>query len=454
MHVPKSPRYIAIDILCRWEESRLPIDQLMERYIVDSGLADIRDRQLIKSMVYGVLRWRGYLDWVIGILSKHPLGKMKNLTIQALRVGIFQLVFLDRVPPSAAVNETVQAFKDMKQPKWLSGFVNGVLRSVERQRPNIQTPFFNSQALPETALLSHPEWLVKRWKSRFGDAETAAICKKNNREPDLCLRVNTALTDRDILLNKLKAAGLAAEPGLYSPTAVKLKDYRGSVANIPGFEQGLFQVQDEAAQLVSMLLGPLQKESFYLDGCAGLGGKTSHLAQMLPPESRLIAVEPNAGRVKKLKENLGRLRLDSAVTIVEDTVDSLLPDMQEKFSGILIDAPCSGLGVIRHHPDIRWNRTPDNLRRYQEIQSGILASAARLLVPGGTLVYATCSTEPEENDEVIQKFLAENPGFLLANASDSLPEKCLHWVDRNGYFRTIPGREGLDGFFGARLIKM
>jgi 16S rRNA (cytosine967-C5)-methyltransferase len=307
--------------------------------------------------------------------------------------------------------------------------------------------------LPATALLSHPEWLIERWKNRYGDSKTTTLCHSNNTIAPLCLRTNTTLTTSDILLNKLKKAGLKAEPGKYSLFAIKLRDYHGPVINIPGFAEGLFQVQDEAAQLVIMLLGPIQKKKSYLDGCAGLGGKTSHLAQMLPGECKLVAIEPSCARVKKLKENLARLRLDTSVTIVEGTVNSLLPDMKEKFDGVLIDAPCSGLGVIRRHPDIRWNRAQSDLLRYQETQSAILESAAQLLAPGGTLVYATCSTEPEENEEVVHKFQAKHPGFLLSDCRDALPENGAGLVDSKGFFRTLPGQDDLDGFFGARLIK-
>jgi 16S rRNA (cytosine967-C5)-methyltransferase len=451
--VSKSSRYIAIEILCRWEKSRLPVDQVLEKIFSGIIFDDPRDRQLAMSMVYGVIRWRGYLDWVIGEFSKYSLAKMKPRTLQGLRVGIFQLFFLDRIPASAAINETVQALKVMKQPKWLTGFVNGILRNVKRQLHNIATPF-NKMELPEAALLSHPDWLIKRWKNRYGDKLATAICQENNREAHLCLRTNTTLTTTDELLEKFTKAGLHAVQGKYSPLAVKLIDYHGPVIEIPGFREGLFQVQDEAAQLVTILLEPSEKNKFYLDGCAGLGGKTSHLAQMLPPEGKLVAIEPNIERLKKLRENLARLRLETSVTIIEGTIDSLLPDMKEKFAGILIDAPCSGLGVIRRHPDIRWNRTEDDLLRYQDVQSAILDSAAQLLAPGGTLVYITCSTEPEENEAVINTFLAKHLRFLGSNCGDMLPLNARLLVDKKGFFRTLPGQDDLDGFFAARLIKI
>ena len=449
--MPKSSRYITIETLCRWEKNRLPIDHLLEKTFSSTIFDDPRDRQLAMSMVYGVIRWRGYLDWVIDQFSKYSLAKMKPRTLQGLRVGIFQLLFLDRIPASAAINETVQALKEMKQPKWLTGFVNGILRNVNRQLPEIATPF-NRMELPDTALLSHPEWLIRRWKKRYGDKLTAEICMENNREAPLCLRTNTTLSTTDELLVKFSKAGLHAEKGKYSPLALKFIDYHGPVNEIPGFGEGLFQVQDEAAQLVTMLLGTLIK-GLYLDGCAGLGGKTSHLAQILPPESKLLATEPNIERLKKLRENLVRLRLGPSVTIIEGTIDSLLPDMKEKFDGILVDAPCSGLGVIRRHPDIRWNRTEDDLVQYQEKQLTILDSAAQLLAPGGTLVYITCSTEPEENEEVINTFQDKHSRFIRSNCGNILPENGSHLVDCSGFFRTLPGRDNLDGFFAVKLIK-
>ena len=452
----RGARYIAIEILCSWQERGLPLDQLMEQYIVAMPPGDPRDRLLIMSMIYGVARWRGYLDWVVEKFSKHPLAKMKNRTLQALRTGIFQLLFLDRVPASAAINETVQVLKDLQQPKWLTGFVNGILRSVDRNRQNIPDPrdADNTALVPETALLSHPGWLITRWKKRYGNAGALSICRKNNTQAPISLRVNTTLATPAVLLEKLRTEGLHAEAGKYSPLAIKLGAYTGPVTAIPGFADGLFQVQDEAAQLVSLLLGPLEPGKSYLDGCSGLGGKTSHLAQICASGSRLVALEPNSSRIRKLRENLVRLRHDKTVTIVEGTLDTLLPDSREKFSGILIDAPCSGLGVIRRHPDIRWNRSPDNLLRYQARQLDLLTIAAQLVALQGILVYATCSTEPEENDMVVKTFLAAHPQFILSDCREMLPESAACLVDSTGFFRTLPGHDDLDGFFAAQLIKI
>lgn len=453
--VSRGARYIAIEILCSWEERHLPLNQVMEQHLANMALRDPRDRQLIMSIVYGVIRWRGYLDWVVEKFSTHSLSKIQKKTLQALRIGIFQLLFLDRIPASAAINETVQALTDMKQPRWLSGFTNGILRSVDRKRPDLPHPLVakNIDALPETALLSHPEWLIKRWKSRYGNAQAKSLCTKNNTPAPISLRVNTTVTTPSALLAILRKEGLNATAGKYCPLALKLEAYNGPITAIPGFADGLFQVQNEAAQLVSFLLGPLQPRKSYLDGCAGLGGKTSHLVQMLPSGSRLVAIEPNIVRIKKLKENLARLRQDTTVTIVEGMLGSLLPHNKDKFAGVLIDAPCSGLGVIRHNPDIRWNRSPDDLLRYQEKQIHLLQDAEQLVAPQGVLVYATCSTEPEENEEVIKKFLASYPTFTLSGCREQLPESATCLVDNQGFFRTLPGQDDLDGFFAARLIK-
>ncbi len=448
-------RYITIEILCSWEESRLPIDQLMEQYISNISLGDPRDRQLIMSLVYGVIRWRGYLDWIVVKFSKHPLSKMKIRTLQAIRIGIFQLLFLDRVPASAAINETVQALKDMKQPKWLAGFVNGLLRAVSRRKETIPDPRreFKNSSLPDTARLSHPDWLIKRWQKRYGTTTTEAICQQNNRPAPVCLRTNTSLISRQALLEKLEQENIHAEKGTFGPDAIYLADFHGPITNIPGYTEGVFQVQDEAAQLVSLLLSPLQPGKSYLDGCAGLGGKTSHLAQFLSAGSQLFAVEPHIGRIKKLKENLARLQLDRSMTIVEGGIDDVLPEMKQRFAGVLIDAPCSGLGVIRRHPDIRWNRQPEDLLHYQGKQLSILTSGAKLVSPGGALVYVTCSIEPEENDEVIETFLAKNPAFQAVNCTDKLPEAASLLVDQKGFFRTLPGQHDMDGFFAVKLIK-
>ena len=450
-----SARAAAIEILSQWEKTAQPIDRLLDEGLPPDALADRRDYSLTMALVYGVLRWRGYLDWLLTDYSRHPLDKMKSRTRQALRVGLYQLLFMDRVPAAAALNETVKALKSAGQPGWLIGFVNGLLRNLSRRRPELPAPGQVDAALPAAAALSHPDWLFERWQKRYGRNQALAICRQNNSQPPLSLRVNTKLTTVAQFIKNLSQAGLAAQPGFFAPAAVRLTEYSGPVAQIPGYAEGCFQVQDEAAQLVAGLLLPLRPGQSYLDGCAGLGGKTSQLAEMLPagdPPARLLAVEPNERRLRLLKENLARLQLAAPVHIFHTGLETLR-DQPGQFAGILLDVPCSGLGVIRRHPDIRWSRQPADLGRYRQKQLALLGLAAPLAAPGGIVVYATCSMEPEENEEVVLGFLAAHPEFALTDGKNFLPPAAAELVDGQGFLRTVPDERGLDGFFAARLVK-
>ena len=441
-----NPRGAAIDVLCAWQRDQQPVEQMCEQGLADFAGADPRDRQLAWSLVLGVVRQLRFLDWVIGAYSMHPPAKMKPLTLQALRVGVYQLLFLDRVPASAAINETVQALKSAKQPKWLTGFVNGLLRNVDRNRADLV-----GEGLAPGVRYSHPDWLVKRWQARYGADRTEAICRINNKLPSLTLRVDLGAERLAEYIETLRTTGIEAQAGRYAPTAVCLPGYRGAVRDLPGYGQGWFQVQDEAAQLVSMLLAPFGAGP-YLDGCAGLGGKTTHLARLLPASARLVALEPSPSRRRLLDENLTRLQLVERVMVVAGELADLA-NSPERFRGILIDAPCSGLGVVRRHPDIRWHREERELLRYQAKQLDLLDAAAGLLLPAGVLVYVTCSMEPEEDEQVIDLFLHAHPEFVLTKAGEYLPGACNGLVNDRGMLYTAPDLHDLDGFFAARLQK-
>ncbi|MDH5298225.1 MAG: 16S rRNA (cytosine(967)-C(5))-methyltransferase RsmB [Desulfobulbaceae bacterium] len=446
-----NPRAAAIEILCQWAASRAPVEQVGDQVLRGVAMADQRDRQLVWSLVLGVIRWQRYLDWVVARFSQHSLAKMKPRTLQALRVGIFQLLFFDRVPAAAAINETVGALKNAGQPKWLTGFVNGLLRNVDRQRATLPGLHGSGDEMAPAIRFSHPDWLVARWQKRYGGPRAEAILRVNNKMSPLTLRLETDLVQVDDFISMLGESGVAAERGRFAPAAVRIDDWRGVVTELPGYGEGWFQVQDEAAQLVTLLLAPFG-EGRYLDGCAGLGGKTTHLARLLPPAAQVVAVDPSPRRVALLKENLARLQLQAGVEVVAGELASLY-GQEQSFAGILIDAPCSGLGVTRRHPDIRWNRTEEELARYQETQRALLAAAAPLLRPGGVLVYATCSMEPEEDDQVVEHFLAAHPDFALTDARPSLPAAAAGLVDEAGLLRTAPDLHDLDGFFAARLVK-
>jgi 16S rRNA (cytosine967-C5)-methyltransferase len=446
----ETPRSLAIDILCEWQKTGRSVDLIKDQFSFVFG--DSRDDQLAMALVFGVLRQRGHLDWLLAQFSSHPLAKMKPLTLQALRVGLYQLLFMDRIPASAAINETVRVIKTRRQPKWLSGFVNGLLRNISR---GLESSTLES-GIPLDARLSHPQWLIDRWLKRYGPKKTEEICLFNNTPAQLCLCVNTVRTDRRALMEKIQHAGILVEEGRYAPEALILPDYRGSVANLPGFAEGLFQVQDEVAQLVVYLFSPFSPGD-YLDGCAGLGGKTFLLAQKMreaPGDGSITAVEPQASRSALLAENLARLGCAPQIKPFVGEIASFANRPDSPFTGVLIDAPCSGIGVIRRHPDIRWNRKPDDFGQFQNRQRSILKVAAGLTKAGGALVYATCSTEPEENDEVVALFLKDFPEFRIENAKNVLPEPARGLVDENGFLKTIPGKSCSDGFFAALLRKL
>ncbi|HER63524.1 MAG TPA: 16S rRNA (cytosine(967)-C(5))-methyltransferase RsmB [Desulfobacteraceae bacterium] len=446
--INKTPRHLAVLCLVNWDRERQAIQPHIEAMIHSAPLA-AGDRHLAVMMVQGVLRQLQYLDSIISRFARHPLAKMKPLTLMTLRVGAYQLLFLDRVPDSAAVNETVKVLKVERQPKWIVSFVNAILRNISRQKKELPGP--EKAGRNATAVLNHPDWLINRWQGRYGIEKTEKICFRNNREPLLVLRVNTLLSDTEGLTQLFREAGLEVHGGRYAPDALIVNSPAGPVSKLPGYDEGLFHVQDEAAQLVTELLGPFAERGLYLDACAGLGGKTCQLAQMVPAGAQLFAVEPNGHRFRMLWENLQRLGLEKRTRIFQGRVEELGERGTERFHGILVDAPCSGTGVIRRHPDIRWNRRLQDLRAYRRQQLAILGKAVHLLLPGGVLVYATCSMEPEENEQVIEEFLSGNPELTVSNARHFLPGKAAELVNSAGYFSSTPV-DGLDGFFGARLV--
>jgi len=441
-------RSLAISCLTQWAGTGKPIQGFIDTIIHDSELA-AGDHQLAVMLVMGVVRRQQYLDTILARFSKTPLRKMKPLTLAAMRVGVYQLCFLDRIPDSAAVNETVKALKTARQPGWLLKFANGTLRAIARQKAALPGP---ATAGPDnSSVLEHPAWLTERWRINFGLQEMREICRINNLEPELCLQVNRSCTDSNQLSELLSRASIAARPGKYAPESLILPEHRGAVTALPGFEQGFFQVQDQAAQLTGLLLQPLKKNGRYLDGCAGLGGKTCTIAGLLPTGASLYAVEPDQRRSRLLADNLARQQLGDRVTVIHKDLQTFSSSDPEPFTGILIDAPCSGTGVIRRHPDIGWNRQLEDLAANQTIQLDLLQAAASMLSPGGTLVYATCSLEPEENEQVIEQFLASSPGFTLTSCRDFLPDSAAALVDDNGFFKPLPTEE-VEGFFAARLI--
>lgn len=442
----RTSRFAAIETLLRLQRTRYPLKPLFDTVADECSLIG-PERGLAMKLAYGVLRRREYLDLLLKELCRRPINTLDPFVYSALSVGLYQLFCLDRIPESAAVNETVNALKAAGLKKHLHGFVNGVLRASIRQRSTLPAPDAPRQS--GRPVLNHPDWLTKRWTEHFGREEMERICAVNNREPQLVLRVNSPRITRSHLREHFTTQGIAAHFGRYAPDSLVLPDYQGSITGLPGYDLGYFQVQDEAAQLAVLLLAPFTAEGKYLDTCAGLGGKTSHIMQLVQADSRVVAIEPEPQRQRLLQENISRLFPEGQLTVCTSSLQDYCRTSRPQFNGVLVDAPCSGTGVTGRHPDIRWNRTPGDLPRYQLEQCDLMSHAAELVAPGGILVYATCSLEIEENQQVVQQFLAGHQDFSSTDCSGYLPESAREFVD--GDFFCPHPTESIDGFFAARL---
>jgi 16S rRNA (cytosine967-C5)-methyltransferase len=428
---PHSPRAAAIATLTYFWQKPAPIRD----FSADALAA--ADRRLAMNIVYGVLRQRQYLEALVVRLCRHPLEKLDVTLREALAVGLYQLLFLGRIPEAAAVNETVAAAKQIGLPPHLAGVLNGSLRGAIRQKDKLPEP---------DNFLNHPKWLTERWRARFGEEEMRRICAAGNLRPPLALRVNTRRCTPEKLCALLAETGIAARAGRYAPDALLLPDYQGAITSLPGFAEGLFHIQDEAAQLACALLGQGDESLDILDACAGLGGKTATIAQLFP-YARIQAIEPDTRRRELFAAN--RHRLGFSAALFAGQLGDYAAANSTLFDRIFLDAPCSGTGVCRRHPEIRWSRRLEELPRYQAEQLALLAQAHTLLKPGGLLIYATCSLEEEENAGVIGKFLAGQPDMMREDCRPFLPEAASGLVT-DGLFQPRPSQQ-LDGFFAASI---
>ena len=436
------PRETALTILCRAENGIFvdtPLAQARERMAA-------RDSAFLLELVYGVLRNQTLLDWSLDQFSARPIGATDAWTRNILRLGAYQMLFLDRVPVSAAVNTAVELAKEHGNKP---GYVNGLLRGLDRKRGAIKYPDSGDPVARLSMLTSHPAWLVKRWVSRFGAAAAEALLQANNRPAPLTIRTNILKTTRSALKSALETEGVRVSETTCSPVGLDIISSPGPLRALQAYRDGLFMVQDQAAQIIGLLLAPQPAETI-LDACAAPGGKATHLAELMENRGAVVALELEASRITKVRENSRRL----GATIISPIQGDASRYHEGAFDRVLIDAPCSGLGVLRRHPDGRWNKAERTVNEHTSLQRRILENCAFLLKPGGTLVYATCTTEPEENEDVIAWFLS-GPGnsFIIDDPRLSLPQSATALVDAQGLFRTFPRALEMDGFFGARMVK-
>jgi 16S rRNA (cytosine967-C5)-methyltransferase len=443
-------RESAAEILVKVERRNAYADILLDEWLKKSAL-EIRDRALLTQIVYGTLRWQGRIDWRLGRALRRPLAGMNPHLRGVLRLTLYQILFLDKVPDYAALNEGVELAKRCGGEK-AGGLVNGVIRKILREKDDHNYPDPQEDPVSYLSVFwSHPQWLVKKWLDYFGREETEALLKTDNDESPLVLRVNRLRGDRAALIEKLRGMGFDADPTVWSPQGVQVKS-TSAVNQLPGFQEGLFQVQGEASQLVGYLLDPQPGERI-LDACAAPGGKTTHLAELMQDNGKIIATDVSTRGLEKLKQNVQRLNLASVRHFCVDVGQGLKGPPASPYDRILIDAPCSALGTLRSHPEAKWQKSERDIERLSKLQKKILSRVSSYLKPGGVLVYATCTLSREENEEVVEDFLSRHEDFVLEDAGACLP-RAARDLARGHYLLALPHKHGTDGFFAARLRKV
>jgi 16S rRNA (cytosine967-C5)-methyltransferase len=443
-----NPRQAAVEILLRIKREKSYADILIDLELSKGELSG-PDRGLLTELVYGVSRRRETLDHIINQFSNQKTDKLEYIVLTLLRLGLYQSHFLDRIPVSAAVNETVNLAK-VYVPR-ASGFINAVLRRADRERDGIVWPDRTDEPGKFISVYySHPRWLVEEWLRQLGLAEAEELARAMAEQAPMTLRVNTLRITREALLERLAADGIGAEKCSYSPDGLQLLSQVNPAA-LRSFQEGLCTVQDESSQLAAILLAPAPGEAI-LDACAAPGGKATHLAQRMGNSGSLLACDIHVGKLRRIMETVGRLGITIIQTSPQDAAKIRQRQGDPQFDRILVDAPCSGLGVIRRNPEAKWLKTPDDVVRLAALQKTILGNMADRLRAGGVLLYSTCTLTTAENEAVIDDFLTKRDDFVVEDLRQLFPEYAGLFSDR-GFFRSWPHRHGMDGFFAARLRK-
>ena len=409
---------------------------------------DPRDRRLVTELVYGILRLRGKIDFALTQFCDRPLKRLQPEILWLLRMGAYQLLELDRIPAHAAVNSTVELARELQLDK-ATGLVNAVLRSLERGRFDIPWPTPERIKPYLQHVCSLPVWLTKELMRLLPNVEAQALGESLTSVPPLTLRCNSLKIDRERLLAELAKAGHQARPCFFAPEGIVI-DQR-SESPLPGDTEGWYQVQDEASMLMAHLLDvhPGQR---ILDSCAAPGGKTTHLAALTGHQAEIIALDKYPRRVELIQQGAQRLGCSSIVAREWDLTEP--PEFLEmqSFDRVLFDAPCSGLGVLRRNPEGRWNKTSVNLRELAVLQRRILENIAKLVKPGGKLLYSVCTFSHCETDAIVESFLADHPEFELEKLNEQVPPDWVELFTDKGTFRSYPHRHGgMDAFFAARF---
>ena len=441
-------RPTALRVLHAIDAQQAYTDVALRQMLGDSGL-DRRDRAFVTACVYGVVRWQGRIDWLLSKACRRSLESLTPWIRNILRLGTYQCLWMGGVPNRAAVHSSVGLARRFGHAG-VAGLVNGVLRTVIRCHAGYSLPDADTQPVAHLSLAhSHPQWLVERWLNRYGWARTRVLCEANNRPRDVTLRVNTLRTTGQALALRLKQEGLRAVSASGLLTDALVVQGTDRLDSLPSYVDGLFQVQDEGALLVAPLCRARPGQRV-LDACAAPGGKTTHLAQLMSDTGLILASDRQAGRLRLVAANARRLKMSSIKCVSSDGT-APPPWSAVDFDRILVDAPCSGLGVLGRHPDIRWRRGPEELQGMQATQLDLLERQRPFLAADGLLVYSVCSNEPEETCEVVRIFLERHPDLQLDPVAADLPGTLGEPSSRSGTLDLTPDQHGTEGAFVARF---
>lgn len=443
------PREIALKIIYDVNEKGAYSNIALNKHLEAAELKSV-DRGFITELVYGTVKWKKTIDWIIAQFSSVRIKKISPWILNIMRLGIYQLLYMDKVPESAACNECVNLSKKYGHSA-SSRFVNGVLRSVSRKRSSIVYPDKDEDLIMYLAVkYSYPEWLVKKWMAVFGEEFTEGLLAAGNEIPEFTVRANTLKLTKQQLLEELMNERLETLPGRYVETAVRLNN-PSSVARLDAFKKGYFQVQDESSMLVGLVADPKPGE-LIMDVCSAPGGKAAHLAQLMKNQGVVVARDIHEHKIKLINEAALRLGLDIIKTELYDAseIDS---NYIGKADRVLVDAPCTGLGIISKKPDIKWARNLEDTNEITSLQRKILEASSRYVKKGGILIYSTCTIMPEENELMVKEFLSRNTEFESEDFTSLLPAGLKDKSASKGYIQLYPNSDGIDGFFIAKMIR-
>jgi 16S rRNA (cytosine967-C5)-methyltransferase len=443
-------RQAALKVLYAIDAQQAYTDVALRQALGQSRL-ERRERAFITECVYGVVRWQGRIDWLLQHVCHRPLEALTPWIRNILRLGVYECLWMQGTPARAAVHEAV-ILAHRYGHRGTARLVNGVLRTLLRQHHTYHPPDAERAPAAHLAVMgSHPQWLLERWLERYGWTRTQAICEANNRPAGLTIRAHTLRISRQDLAARLRAEGVTeVEATGLGPQALQMQG-TSRLDQLPSYREGLLQVQDSGAMLVAPLceVRPGQR---VLDACAAPGGKTTHLAQLMRDEGCIIALDAQPGRLRLLRQNLQRLQLTCVTPLAANaTLPLPLHACHGKFDRILVDAPCSGLGVLRRHPDIKWRKTEADVRRLQALQLALLNQLLPSLAFEGLLVYSVCSNEPEETHQVVQRVLHQHPELQLHAIEAGYPQPLPELSATAGTLDLTPEQLGTEGVFVARF---